>query len=324
MKKILKILGILLGIVIILVLGFAAWLNFGPRPIFEHVEVKEITVDVTPESVERGAKIATMICAVCHAGDGGVLSGRRLTDAPPPFGELYALNITQHPDAGIGAWSDGELYRLFRTGVNRDGHMVYPPMVAFGTYSDEDIYSIIAFLKSDHPRVRPVDEYHPPQKPSFLLKMISKMGLNPYPYHDSYPEIPDSSDVVAFGKYLADGPYLCYYCHSASFETNDHFVAENSPGYFGGGNTMHSRDGLQIVLSANITPHPETGIGNWTEHEFRKAVMMGVRPDGSPMRDPMPKFTSLDSFEIHAIWEYLRTVPPIDNEVDRDVDMSEQ
>lgn len=323
MKKFLKILGIILGVVVLLLLGFAAYINFGPRPAFEEVEIKEINVEPTEARIERGAKLVTTICAICHVGTNGALEGRHLMDAPPAFGKIYATNITQHPQFGIGEWSDGELYRLLRTGVRKDGHIAYPPMMATATIADEDIYSIIAYLKSDAARVQPSANNVPEAEPSFLLKMISKVGFKPYAYPEGPLEIPDSSDVLAFGEYLANGPYFCFYCHSASFETNDHFNPENSPGFYGGGNMMLSPDGSEVILTANITPHPTAGIGNWSEEAFIKAVTAGVRPDGAPVRAPMPKFTALDSFELHAIWEYMKTVPPLANEVERNVEMEE-
>jgi hypothetical protein len=74
-----------------------------------------------------------------------------------------------------------------------------------------------------------------------------------------------------------------------------------------------------VVYSANITPDAETGIGNWTEPQFvatmRTGQHMGLR--GRPVLPPMPWMTlrELSDDDLHAIWAYLRTVPPRKNRV---------
>jgi hypothetical protein len=71
-----------------------------------------------------------------------------------------------------------------------------------------------------------------------------------------------------------------------------------------------------ISYTANITPHPKTGIGTrYTEASFIKTMRTGKKPEGEPLLPPMPwetaaKFTDSD---LKAIWAYLKTVKPIDN-----------
>lgn len=72
-----------------------------------------------------------------------------------------------------------------------------------------------------------------------------------------------------------------------------------------------------MVLTANLTPHPETGIGNWTEEQFIRAVKYGLK-DGEPaLRYPMLPYSQLTDYEAGAIFEYLKTIPPIDNKIVR-------
>ena len=63
--------------------------------------------------------------------------------------------------------------------------------------------------------------------------------------------------------------------------------------------------------SQNIT-FQETGIGKWTRDDFAKALRQGVRPDGTPLKAPMPiAYTkNLKEAEIDALYLYLKTVPP--------------
>ena len=74
---------------------------------------------------------------------------------------------------------------------------------------------------------------------------------------------------------------------------------------------MRDREG-HVVYTANLTPDP-TGLGGWTEQDFRRTLKLGLRPDGRPLRSPMTARAELTDEEIAAIWEYQRTVPPLVN-----------
>ncbi len=49
------------------------------------------------------------------------------------FGTFYAPNITPHPTAGIGGWSDAQFKRAMREGRGKNGEFLYPgvPYPAF-------------------------------------------------------------------------------------------------------------------------------------------------------------------------------------------------
>jgi cytochrome c2 len=87
---------------------------------------------------------------------------------------------------------------------------------------------------------------------------------------------------------------------------------ENSEGYLGGGNQLRDYNG-RTVYSQNITPDKETGIGNWTEAQFIRAVRDGFRPDNTPIRYPMERYNEFTDDELAAVYAYLRTVPPLHN-----------
>jgi mono/diheme cytochrome c family protein len=76
---------------------------------------------------------------------------------------------------------------------------------------------------------------------------------------------------------------------------------------------MRDRNG-NPVYTANLTPDP-TGLGSWTEQQFRRTLKTGLRPDGRPLRSPMTARAELTDDEIGAIWAYLRSVPPVANRV---------
>lgn len=238
-----------------------------------------------------------------------------MTDVPPQFGVAYSRNITGHATKGIGAWTDGEIVTLLRTGIARDGRFVPPWMIKLPLASDEDIASIVAFLRSDDPWVQPVDVASRESQPSFFTKLLMRTVIRPLPFPERPIEAPPAADRAASGRYLA-GVLQCYGCHSADFATVDDLVPERSKGFYGGGNAMPDLNGVTL-LTANITPDPETGIGAWTEAQFRRAVKEGFRPDNSPLRYPMDTYVELSDDEVAALFAYLRTVPPLRQAVTR-------
>lgn len=269
-------------------------------------------VEATPERLERGQKLVGLLCVECHADTTtGKLTGKRMLDAPPVFGEIVSKNITRHPTKGIGAWTDGQLAYFLRTGVAPDGHYAPPWMVKLPLLSDEDMASVIAYVrKSDDPRLAAADVDPPGQsKPSFVTKLLTNTAIKPLPYPSGPIATPAKTDTVAWGKYLAT-TYDCYGCHSADFAKVDPLVPERSAGYYGGGNTMNQADGTPIT-TANLTPDDETGIGRWSEADFSRAVKRGFRPDGRVLRSPMTPRSELQDDEIHAIYTYLRTIPKL-------------
>jgi mono/diheme cytochrome c family protein len=189
-------------------------------------------------------------------------------------------------------------------------------MVKLPHMSDEDLASIIAFLRSDDPMVEPSDRDAPGiTRPSFLTKLLSHVAFKKLPYPDHPIVAPPVTDRVAHGRYLVSA-LECYGCHSADFKTMDVAEPEKSVGYMGGGNPVLDLH-RQPVPSANLTADPETGIGRWSEHDFVTALRTGFRPDHSLIRYPMQPLPELSEEEGLAIYAYLRTVPRIRHAVAR-------
>jgi cytochrome c2 len=321
MKKILKIIGILLLLIVVVIGGFASFIAIRGIPKYE-VNVPQIpNVEVTPERVVRGEKIAAMLCRDCHYNsETAKLTGRQLNDAPA-FGKIYSKNITQDKEIGIGNWTDAQLIYFIRTGIHpHTGQYIPPYMVKLIHISDEDMRSIIAYLHSDRAEVQPSKTEPPETEPSFLTKFLTTVAFKPFAFPEKEISNPDTSNTLEWGKYLALYQLECYSCHSRDFAKNDFLTPENSFGFFGGGNEqLRSPDGQKQIFTLNITPDEETGIGNWTEEQFSNAVRSGIVPNGPALRLPMKPYVQLTDGEIHAIYTYLRTVPKIKNKVERSI-----
>jgi mono/diheme cytochrome c family protein len=80
------------------------------------------------------------------------------------------------------------------------------------------------------------------------------------------------------------------------------------------------------VKGSNITPDRETGIGKWSEADFKRAMTQGVRPNGVPLAMVMPfsLFKVLTPRDLDAVWVYVRSIPPVRNEVQHAVYKAEQ
>jgi mono/diheme cytochrome c family protein len=316
MKKALKVLGVLVLLVVLAAGGFAAFVHFAGIPSYP-VQKVDLEIEVTPERVAHGRKIASMLCVECHRDPKTQkLTGQRMVDTPPQFGVVYSLNITQDPVKGIGAWTDGELAFLLRTGIARDGRYTPPWMPKFPRASDEEIASIIAFLRSDDPMVRATPADDRPSEPTFFAKFLTRVAFKPFEYPQQPIAAPAPSAGAAYGKHLALNVLHCYACHSADFASNDEVYPEKSKGFFGGGLTMLDANGKEIRTS-NISLDPQTGIGKWTEDEFVRAVRGSFRPDNTPILYPMQAYVELEDAEVRAIYAYLKTVPPVMNAVPR-------
>ncbi len=319
MKKFLKILGILILVIAVGAAAFASFISIRGIPKYE-VNVPVVPdVKITPERIERGAKIASMLCQNCHLDrNSNSMTGVHMIEIPE-FGIINSKNITNDPEYGIGKWTDSELIYFLRTGIHPStGQYVPPYMPKLVHISDEDIYSIIAYLHSDKPEVQGVKKELSPSDPSFLTKFLSLVAFKPFEYPKAPISDPDTTNPLEWGKYLALYQLECYACHSKSFETMNMLEPEKSEGFFGGGNEIGTADGSKI-LSRNLTPDKETGIGTWSEEQFIKAVRYGIVPHGPALRQPMMPFVQLTDSELKAIYAYMQTVPPIKNKLDRGI-----
>jgi mono/diheme cytochrome c family protein len=315
-KKFLKWAGIVVLVVVVLIGGWLASIALGGMPNYEARKI-DLKVEATPARIENGRKLASHLCMACHMDPVRKrLVGTQLLDMPDEFGKAFSKNITQHPEKGIGKWTDGDIAWLLRTGIHpHTGDYVPPWMPKWPNMADEDLYSIIAWLRSDDPYLEADDKENVPSEPTFFAKFLTRVAFEPFEYPAKPIPYPDVNNTVALGKYLATSVYDCYGCHSEDFATYDALVPENTGGYFGGGMEMKDAIGNAMV-SLNISSSKQ-GISKYTRPEFISMIQTGIRPDGTPLRYPMMRMANLTDHELGSIYDYLKTVPAIDKSIAR-------
>ena len=115
---------------------------------------------------------------------------------------------------------------------------------------------------------------------------------------------PQNFGQIERGRYLAIAGD-CTSCHTVP--------GSGQP--FAGGRPIETPFG--VVVGANITPDPETGIGAWSDELFVRALREGKGHDGQLLYPamPYPYYTKLTESDALAIRAYLNTVKPVRNAV---------
>lgn len=245
-------------------------------------------------------------CGNCHSSrtdEGEFIPGMEYAGnfvIEEPGFRAYAPNITPDPETGIGEWTDAEIERAIRLGINKDGDVMGPPMSYpfFRDISTRDMDGIIAYLRTV-PAVR-----H--EVPRSVITMELPPSWGP-PVEEPIPDI-DPSDQVAYGRYLAHTVGHCTDCHTPLVQGQHDFSRTGA-----GGNIFHQPFGFTwSALAANITQHEDLGIGRWTDDEIKRAITQGISRDG---RELLP-FMAFDFYanvtdeDLDAIIAYLKTLPP--------------
>jgi mono/diheme cytochrome c family protein len=283
-----------------------------------------LTIDYTPERIARGNYLASSVtvCMDCHSkrdwskfsgpltegtlGQGGERFDQRL-GLP---GVFNSKNITP---SGIHRYTDGELFRVITTGVNKEGIAMFPlmPYTYYGRMDREDIYSIIAYVRS----IPSIPYDVAPSVPDFPMNFI----INTIPQKANPQHRPDKSDVLAYGAYMVNAAG-CVECHTQI--DKGRIIKEVS---FAGGREFRFADG-SIVRSANITPDVLSGIGEWSEELFVQrfktyADSAYVTPTVAPTEFntfmPWTMYGKMDRDDLAAMFAYLRSIKPISNKVEK-------
>lgn len=317
MKKIALLLVAFLVFIIVAFLIFV--LASSPKNYNSEYPVKDLTITPDSARLARGQYLVygPAHCGHCHVpadklaaferGEKVAMTGGFGLDIEP--GTMYAPNITPDAETGIGRYSDGQLYRMLRYNITPAGHAAFDFM-PFINMTDEDIYSIIAFLRSQ----KPVKHEMQPVKLSFLGKIIyATEGVKPGVPDPHIPETVEENSSKEYGKYLAYAVANCRGCHTNRNMKTGEYIG---PAYAGG--LVFGPDNLTSgwkFITPNLTPDVETGVmAGWTEDQFVSRMKKGRIHEFSPM--PWTAVQFMKETDLRAIYRYLHTLPPVKNKID--------
>jgi len=318
MKRLKKVALYAGAVLVFFVLGFAVFVAARQDLRFDH-ELPPIHASTDPAVIARGQYVVRHLagCGSCHAdparardvlrGDDTVpLSGGHTWTIPP--GTFRAYNITSDKETGIGALSDGQIARALRFGIGREGRALLPFMEMQGL-SDEDLTAVVSYLRTQ-PAVK---HAVPPHEVGLLGKVVKATLLaNPLGPSEPPPVKTPHGPTPENGKYLAERVANCWACHTErSMKTG-----ELTGPRFGGNRKMpdESEPKKRAWAPPNLTPDPKTGrTGLWSEEQFVQRFKQGSVFEFSPM--PWNAFAKLDEDDVRAIYRYLKTLPPVVNEV---------
>jgi mono/diheme cytochrome c family protein len=276
----------LLALVLTLV-GIIAGLGLYKFRQVRDIPIPDVQVAGSSEQIARGEHLADSFCTSCHSLTaelpltGGVDLGK---DIAIPLGSFISGNLT--PAGPLASWSDGEIFRALRNGVDRDGHwLVIMSGVRARNMSDEDTLALIAYLRSQ-PSV-PNDISYPLDRPTLLGLVMSGAGLipeGPPPILASI-QAPPKAATVEYGEYIFSYQD-CRDCH---------------------GEELHGG------VEGQLAPIGPTLVGAkfWTTEEFITAMRTGLAPGGKLMNSLMPwqAIGRLDDEELTAMHMYLQSMP---------------
>ncbi len=313
-----KIVKVLAGLVILVLLGVGGFFGYYLFVLPRDLPVPDLQVEQTPERLERGEYLANQMlgCMYCHSERdwtkfGGPIVPGTLGKGGEVFdksvgvsGVLVSQNITPY---NLGSWSDGELYRAITSGLHKDGYAMFPimPSDAYRYLETEDVYSIIAYLRT----LEPIEADHPDTELTTIMKMVANSRAIP-----AEPSDIDWDDKIEVGAYYAriGG---CSFCHTTVDERMQPIKGMRLAG--GMGLPVNGK----IVRAANISPDPETGIGKWTEADFirRFKAYQGraipVEEVGYNSQMAWPIYADIKEEDLAAIYAWLRSNPPVRHEV---------
>ena len=233
-------------------------------------------------SLARGAHIADIACAACHAPS---LAGpdSAMIDAPM-FAVVHPPNLT--PGGPLHGASDGQMARAIREGVSLDDRRLFiMPSGAFHRMSDADLAAVIGYLKS----LPPITHETRPRKIGPVAALLMAAGQIPSRLPDPIDQpvvAPPRGATVEYGAYLSS-IYGCKECHAADL----HGVkASGGP-----------PPGPDVVRVAHAVPY-ET---------FDNAVRHGVGSNGRQLSIEMPWsfFAGMDDDEVQALYAYIKSLP---------------
>jgi mono/diheme cytochrome c family protein len=281
----------LLLTVVVVVVGLAIWVYIASERRLSKaydMTVNPVAARTDSISLARGKHLfQTISCTLCHGEDAGgaIMQQDRL------IGTMAGPNLTRGRGGSGAQRSDIDWVRAIRRGVRHDGtSLIVMPSEVFTRLAESDLAAMLGYMR----QLPPVDREVPatgfgPMGRALLAAGKLNILVAPKTHPYDAPATPPPSGTIEYGRYLADVSG-CHGCH----------------GFGLSGGRVAGPPGLPPA--SNLTP---TGIGQWTETDFTRAMREGKRPDGTTLDAFMPwiVFRKMSDDDLNALWLYLQSVP---------------
>jgi mono/diheme cytochrome c family protein len=249
-------------------------------------------------------------CVDCHSPIRNVDSLLKLGQEVPliggnkfdlPFGKFYTRNLTSDVETGIGGMTDGEIARVLRYSVKKNGEAVLPFM-PFQDMSDEDITAIVSYLRS----LKPVHNPVPDHDYNMVGNLIKAFLIKPWQPTGPLKTAVKEDTTATYGRHMVMAVANCNECHTKR-DAIGNYVGEHLAG-----GAVFEEKGKPTLISPNLTPDPTGRIYKWSEEDFIRRFRMGRVISHSHM--PWESFSRMNDTELKAIYNYLQTIKPVKTE----------
>jgi mono/diheme cytochrome c family protein len=314
----------LVGAVAMAVALLLGWILSTWDRVYDDVPLPRLMASTDPIVIARGKYLVRgpAHCSNCHVGglqelvrtDGGEeLPMKGGLEFPlGPIAVLYTANLTPDTETGIGRYSDGELFRMLRHNVKPDGRASVAPLMPFASMADDDLVAIVSYLRS----TAPVRNEVPPARWRLFGKTIAALlrpaAIRPVVGHSPPAVAPAQQPTVERGSYLANSVANCMACHSPIDPATGELTG---PAFSGNSRGERSMVDQSVVLRApNVTPHPTGVLLKFADEDVWIGRFRAGRVIAASYM-PWGPYSRMTDEDLRAIYRYLRTLNPVENDV---------
>ena len=266
--------------------GLAAMYLPGANP------APDITVAGTADQIARGEYLVNLSCIGCHSAVGAdgrpteahPLSGGWNLSASEGFGfigDMVTENLT--PGGKLAGYSDGEIFRALRHGVNQDGQLLaMMSLLTYNQLSNEDTEAIVAYLRTLDATAT---DGATGDNINYLGDVMFGAGMFGQPTGPAAPDTitaPPQDVTAKYGKYMTTFGE-CRGCHGPDVT------------------------GTEASATGPAIPNPRLLVATVSQEQFFTMMRSGVKPDGVAFPETMPwqSAAKMTDDDLAALYAYL-------------------
>lgn len=289
-KKIVKAVGIGIGILLLLAAGFYGKVYLSTEEIFNRkheITLQPLAIPHDTALLAEGRRlIFAKGCNDCHGAD---LGGKVFIE-DPALGFIVGPNLTRGKGGLPASFTTQQWLMALQHGLRPDSTtLLIMPSYEYTLLSEHDMRAIIAYGQ----QLPPVDRTMPDSKIGPLGRILTDLDKLPIAVADKIDHTRTLNTTITpavnaeYGKYIAVG---CTGCHKQNLKGGDPVIP-----------------GSPQVADITSAGH----VGKWSEEQFITTLHTGVTPEGKKLDEKFMPWTMTKSYtatEIKALYTYLRSI----------------